>query len=110
MEHGFSLLVAEADYNVAYLHYLRGEYLRAIELYDQTRKLCAELGDGYHQALCDLDESEIYLELNLTEGGTELALDAFAAFTELGMKYEAGQGGYILRYCHQPAGTVQAGA
>ncbi len=89
MEHGFSLLVAEADYNVAYLHYLRGEYLRAIELYDQTRKLCAELGDRYHQALCDLDESEIYLELNLTEGGTELAQDAFAAFTELGMKYEA---------------------
>ncbi|HEY4675628.1 MAG TPA: tetratricopeptide repeat protein, partial [Candidatus Angelobacter sp.] len=91
MEHGFSLLVAEADYNVAYLHYLRGEYLRAIELYDQTRKLCAELGDGYHQALCDLDESEIYLELNLTEGGTELALDAFKAFTELGMTYEAGK-------------------
>ncbi|MBZ5490742.1 MAG: CHAT domain-containing protein [Acidobacteriia bacterium] len=91
MEQGFSLLVAEADYNVAYLHYLRGEYLRAIELYDQTRKLCAELGDGYHQALCDLDESEIYLELNLTEGGTELALDAFAAFTELGMTYEAGK-------------------
>jgi tetratricopeptide (TPR) repeat protein len=89
MEHGFSLLVAEADYNVAYMHYLRGEYLRAIELYDQTRKLCAELGDRYHKALCDLDESEIYLELNLTEGGTELAQDAFAAFTELGMKYEA---------------------
>ena len=91
LENGFSLLVAEADYNVAYLHYLRGEYLRAIELYDQTRKLCAELGDRYHQALCDLDESEIYLELNLTEGGTELALDAFAAFTELGMTYEAGK-------------------
>ena len=91
LENGFSLLVAEADYNVAYLHYLRGEYLRAIELYDQTRKLCAELGDGYHQALCDLDESEIYLELNLTEGGTELALDAYVAFTELGMTYEAGK-------------------
>jgi CHAT domain-containing protein len=89
MEHGFSLLVAEADYNVAYMHYLRGEYLRAIEVYDQTRTLCAGLGDRYHQALCDLDESEIYLELNLTEGGTELAQDAFTAFTELGMKYEA---------------------
>jgi tetratricopeptide (TPR) repeat protein len=88
-EHGFSLLVAEADYNVAYLHYLRGEYLRAIELYDQTRALCATLGDRYHQALCDLDESEIYLELNLTEGGTELAQDAFTAFRELGMTYEA---------------------
>ena len=41
-KHGFSLMVAEADYNVAYLHYLRGEYLRAIELYDQTRVLCAD--------------------------------------------------------------------
>ncbi|HLY92611.1 MAG TPA: CHAT domain-containing tetratricopeptide repeat protein [Candidatus Angelobacter sp.] len=91
LEHGFSLLVAEADYNVAYLHYLRGEYLRAIQLYDQTRTLCARLGDRYHQALCDLDESEIYLELNLTEGGTELAQDAFMAFSELGMTYEAGK-------------------
>jgi CHAT domain-containing protein len=88
-EHGFSLLVAEADYNVAYLHYLRGEYLRAIELYDQTRVLCEQLGDRYHRALCDLDESEIYLELNLTEGGEELARAAFKAFTELNMKYEA---------------------
>lgn len=88
-EHGFSLLVAEADYNVAYLHYLRGEYLRAIELYDQTRVLCERLGDRYHRALCDLDESEIYLELNLTEGGEELARGAFTEFTDLGMKYEA---------------------
>lgn len=88
-KHGFSLFVAEADYNVAYLHYLRGEYLRAIELYDQTRVLCEELGDRYHRALCDLDESEIYLELNLTEGGEELARAAFKAFTDLNMKYEA---------------------
>jgi CHAT domain-containing protein len=88
-EHGFSLLVAEADYNVAYLHYLRGEYLRAIELYDQTRVLCERLGDRYHRALCDLDQSEIYLELNLTEGGEELARAAFKEFSDLGMKYEA---------------------
>jgi len=89
LQYGFSLLVAEADYNVAYLHYLRGEYLRAIELYDQTRVLCQKLGDRFHMALCDLDQSEIYLELNLTEGGEELARAAFNAFTELGMKYEA---------------------
>lgn len=88
-KHGFSLVVAESDYNVAYLYYLRGEYLRAIEMYDQTRARCKQLGDKYHQALCDLDQSEIYLELNLTEGGTELAQEAFAAFSELGMRYEA---------------------
>jgi CHAT domain-containing protein len=88
-QHNFLLLVAEADYNIAYLHYLKGEYLRAIEMYDQTRAFCLTLGDKYHQALCDLDQSEIYLELNLTEGGTELAQLAFKAFEQLGMRYEA---------------------
>jgi CHAT domain-containing protein len=88
-QHDFSLLVAEADYNIAYLHYLKGEYLKAIEMYDQTRAFCLTLGDKYHQALCDLDQSEIYLELNLTEGGSELAQLAFEAFDQLGMRYEA---------------------
>jgi CHAT domain-containing protein len=86
--HGFSHLVAEIDYNIAYLYYLRGEYLRAIELYDKTRSLCEKLEDKYHRALCDLDESEIYLELNLTEGGAELARGAFVSFRQLGMQYE----------------------
>jgi len=88
-QHGLPLLQAKADYNIAYLYYLRGEYLKAIELYDATRNLCGRLGDEHHQALCDLDESEIYLELNLTEGGAQLARKAFRSFTELGMNYEA---------------------
>lgn len=87
--HGLSLLVAGADYNIAYLYYLRGEYLRAIELYDKTRVSCEQLGEKYHHALCDLDESEIYLELNLTEGGEELAHNAYLAFNEQGLRYEA---------------------
>jgi CHAT domain-containing protein len=86
--HGFRLLEVRADYNIAYLYYLRGEYLRAIELYDATRTLCEEVGDKYHKALCDLDESEIYLELNLTEGGAELARAAFVSFRQLEMQYE----------------------
>lgn len=88
-QHGLTLLIVEADYNIAYLYYLRGEYLRAIELYDKTRARCEKLGEKYHRALCDLDESEIYLELNLTEGGEDLAHDAFLAFDELGLRYEA---------------------
>jgi len=31
--HDMPLLVVQADYNIAYLHYLRGEYTRALELY-----------------------------------------------------------------------------
>lgn len=92
-QYGLSLLIVEADYNIAYLYYLRGEYLRAIELYDKTRERCRKLGENYHRALCDLDESEIYLELNLTEGGEELARNAFKAFHSLGLRYEAAKAG-----------------
>lgn len=87
--HNLPLLVAEADYNIAYLYYLRGEYSRAIEMYEATRRRCARLQDRYHQALCDLDESELSLELNLTADGARLGRQAFARFDELGLNYEA---------------------
>jgi CHAT domain-containing protein len=86
--HEMPLLAAEADYNIAYLYYLRGEYTRAIELYRVTREHCHALGDLYHQGLCDLDQSEMYLELNLSEEGAHLARRALATFRQLGMGYE----------------------
>ena len=83
------VLVAVADYNIAYLYYLRGEYTRSIELYRAAREDCRTLGDAYREALCDLDQSEMYLELNLIEEGAHLAGRAQKAFLELGMGYEA---------------------
>ena len=83
------LLVAQADYNIAYLYYLRGEYTRALELYRAAREQCERLGDAYHSALCDLDRSEMYLELNLSDEAGELAERALTRFDELGMAYEA---------------------
>jgi len=83
------LLAAEADYNIAYLYYLRGEYTEAISLYDATRAFCRKIDDNYHQALCDLDQAEMYLELNLNEQGTELAARAYEGFHDLRMGYEA---------------------
>ncbi|HKA00839.1 MAG TPA: CHAT domain-containing tetratricopeptide repeat protein [Candidatus Solibacter sp.] len=89
VEHQMPLLVAVADYNIAYLYYLRGEYTRAIELYRAAREDCGTFGDAYRQALCDLDQSEMYLELNLIEEGAHLAERAQKLFRELGMGYEA---------------------
>src|SRR5437899_11768046 len=83
------LLAAQADYNIAYLYYLRGEYTRAIELYRASRDFCDRVGDTHHRALCDLDQAEMYLELNLVEEGAQLAQQAFARFEELGLGYEA---------------------
>ncbi len=90
--HELPLIGARADYNVAYLYFQRSEYARAIELYRLTRERCRRLGDlPYELALCDLDEAEIDLELNLAGEGDRLAGRAREAFDQLGMTYEAGK-------------------
>lgn len=89
--HDMSLLVAQADYNIAYLYYLRGEYTRALELYRTAQEHSDRLRDAYHSALCDLDRSEMYLELNLSDEAGELAERALGRFDDLGMAYEEGK-------------------
>ncbi len=87
--HQMPLLVVQADYNIAYLYFLRGEYGRAIEMLRAARIKAKDLNDAYHGALCNLDLSEIYLELNLHAEATELADAAHAGFEALGMAYES---------------------
>ncbi|MGA2809944.1 MAG: CHAT domain-containing tetratricopeptide repeat protein [Candidatus Acidiferrum sp.] len=87
--YGMPLLRDQADYNIAYLYYFRGEYSRAIEMLFATRRACEASGDAYHLALCHLDLSEIYLELNLSEEAREMAHEGFVRFEKLGMGYEA---------------------
>ncbi len=87
--HGLAVLTARIDYNYAYLFYLRGEYTTSLELFEQARERCIALGDQYHPVLCNLDEAEIYLELNLTQEATTLASRAHQGFESLGMPYES---------------------
>jgi CHAT domain-containing protein/tetratricopeptide (TPR) repeat protein len=89
IEHSLPLVVPALDYNIAYLYYLRGEYTRAIELYTEAREYSKKNGDAYREALCDLDQSEMYVELNLNEEGAHLARRAMTAFQKLGNGYEA---------------------
>src|ERR1700719_3886369 len=89
MRHGLPRLRDQADYNIAYLYYFRGEYSRAIEMLLATRRACETSGDLYRFALCQLDLSEIYLELNLSEEAREMAHEGFLRFEKLGMGYEA---------------------
>ncbi len=88
-EQGLGRLGLENDYNIAYLHYHTADYARAIRLYRDCRKRFEEAGDERHQALCDLDLSEIFLELNMVEEAAELANWAWKAFDRLGVRYEA---------------------
>ena len=87
-EQGLALLIHEIDYNIAYLYFLRGDYDQALVGYRQARARSQELGDLYHAALCDLDEAELYLELNLLQDASELADRAIASFRQLQRRHE----------------------
>ena len=88
-DHNMPLLVTQADYNVAYLHYLRGEYNKAIEMLRRARDHALRTGDAYHHALCNLDLAELYLELNLSAEAADLAQQGYAGFSKLNMGYES---------------------
>lgn len=83
------LAMAQAEYNRAYLCYLRGAYGQAIEKLRAARETAQAAGDVYHSALCQLDLSEIYLELNINHDAAELSREAFTSFKQLGMGYES---------------------
>jgi CHAT domain-containing protein len=89
--HAMNLLAGQLDYNIAALHHLQGENSRAIEMLRSTREHCRKSDDHYHVALCQLDLSEIYLELNQGKEAEEMAQQAAADFRKLGMAYEAGK-------------------
>jgi CHAT domain-containing protein len=94
--------ITQADYNIAWLYYLRGEYSRAIETLHAAAATAKETGDGYHAALSLLDLAEIYLELNLSTDAREMAEQARARFTDLGMGYEAAKSlAYVAIACGQ---------
>jgi tetratricopeptide (TPR) repeat protein len=85
------VLLTQANYNRAYLFYLRGDYGRAIELLRTVRDQAGQKGDKHICALCDLVLTEIYLELNLDREAIETTRQAAALFSELHMTYESGK-------------------
>ncbi len=87
-QHKMPLLASQADYNIAWLFYLRGDYSIAIDRLRSTREVCRKNGDNYHFALCHLDLSEIYLELNLAEEAAETAQAGITLFDKQGIGYE----------------------
>ncbi len=87
-QHKMPLLASQADYNIAWLYYLRGDYSIAIDRLRFTREVCRKSGDNYHFALCHLDLSEIYLELNMAEEAAETAQAGITLFEKQGMGYE----------------------
>ncbi len=87
-ELGLTDLWNQANYNRAYLYYLRGQYSTALEGFSRLREKFEASGSLRHYALCDLDEAEIYLQLNLSKDAAALAIRAAQQFENLGLRYE----------------------
>ena len=88
-QRGMPILAAYADYNIAYLYFLRGEYGRAIQMLRDAAIGAAKVNDTYQSALCNLDLAEIYLELNLSSEAADLGRAAHEGFQKLGFPYES---------------------
>jgi len=78
----------QASYNQAYLYYLRGRYSEALQSFSKLRQRYELSGSRRFYALCDLDEAEIYVQLNLSKDAAALAMRAADQFGALGFKYE----------------------
>ncbi|HEY2383650.1 MAG TPA: CHAT domain-containing tetratricopeptide repeat protein [Terriglobia bacterium] len=85
---GWADLSIQAEYNRAYLQYLRGRYSDALDAFSRLRAEFEKAGSLRHYALCDLDEAEIYLQLNLSRDAAALAIRSAGLFEKLGLKYE----------------------
>src|SRR5262249_26572727 len=79
-------LEVQAKYNRAYLHFLRGLYTKALQGFSRIRENLAS--SSRHMGLCDLDEAEIYLQLNLSKDAASLAKRAIERFSDIGLRYE----------------------
>ena len=105
LEHQMPALVFQVDYNIAYLYHFRGVYSQALRMLSEAQESSRRTGDAYHAALCHLDQSEIYLELNMNDEAAETAGEAHQQFQALEMPYEAGKS-----LTHLAIATGQRGA
>lgn len=99
------VLSNEVDDNIAYLYYLEGDYTRAMELYQATR---VRPGHNPHKfAMSLLDQSDLYLELNLTSEAARCAFDAVTGFEKLGMRPETARALQNLGFAYLQLGHVE---
>ncbi len=85
---GLRATVATVDTNLAILKYARGNYAESFLTFGRARDAFGSLSDQGNLALTDLEESDLYLSLNLPEEALRLAQRAESSFTAVGMIFE----------------------
>ncbi|MBN1309999.1 MAG: CHAT domain-containing protein [Anaerolineae bacterium] len=84
--------VASVDHDLAILHYARGNYAKAFHIFERARDVFINLIDQANIAQTDLEESDLYLDLNLPEEAKRLSEQAEQVFSKRGMSFELARG------------------
>src|SRR5262249_7126465 len=84
-ESGQTWLASLSNYNLGYLHYTQGEFTKALDVLTETRSALSI--DQSLIALCDLTQSEIYLEINMYRDAIQFAQEAYNGLESLGKPF-----------------------
>lgn len=88
-EAGLRTAVGSVNHDLAILQYSRGNYTEAFQTFERARDIFTSLAEQGNLAQTDLEESDLYLNLNLPEEALRLAKRAQTTFTDVGISYEA---------------------
>jgi CHAT domain-containing protein/tetratricopeptide (TPR) repeat protein len=86
---GESAAALQSEYNRTYVLFLRGRFHEALRRLRDLKSAFLEGGDLRHAGLCDLDEAELLLRMNLYAEARTCADRAREVFARLGMSQEA---------------------
>lgn len=85
---GLDVTCAEIECNIGCLALFQGQYDRAIEYLERSRRRYAALGMPHESAIAELELADAYLELNLASEAAAIYARVTPTFAELGMRAE----------------------
>lgn len=94
-KHKQLLDATDAEYGLAWLHMLRGEYHPALLELERTEKIYTTAGQPKGAALCHLDRAELLLALRLYDDALDTASTAVKQFRKLKIRYETAKAYYF---------------
>lgn len=104
---GRHLFALQAGYNHAYLRFVRGYFHDALDRFRELRPQFKEANDKRHVAMCDLDEAEISLQMNLPSHAAQLAARAAADLKELGISSEVARAEFFQAVAERRLGHTR---
>ena len=95
---GQAWIAATSNYNLGYLHYTQGQYTRALDILAETRTALPL--DQWHLSLCDLTQSEIYVEINMYRDAIRFAEAAHQGFEGIQKPFEMAKAIGVMAIAH----------